>query len=491
VLALACSCSRQQSGSLERFAFLPFENLTGDSSLEWIRTASPQIAAQELAGLKDIVAFPATDLRDAQVKNATRFIHGYVDRRAPGGSIHLEIAVEDSADRRMTRTSAFDGDVLAVTNGLAKSINSEAKPFSTSNAAALEAWGTGDLDRAISLDPDFGGAWLAKIQKLTVARDLAGARATANDALRRSTLKTPLDRAQIEVAFAALRNDPDARAKALAGLTALLPNDTQLLRTLADSELIARRFADAARLYEQLSKLPSPSPDIFNQLGYACALTGDLTRARKAFEEYSRQPGQEANSFDSLGEALFLNGQFAEAEKKFLEAHEKSAAMLAGGDLLKAAYARWLQGDLKGADEIHSRYLEFRKQGKDALVPWHEAVWLFATGRSEAALERLQSVPKGTNAQLDTIITRQLTVWRTSPLPVAAGIDAIRKLYESTQPLADGLVRTLYAEELLKAGNREEAAKLVQRWPLTDNAGDALVQSYVFPRFLAVRSKLQ
>lgn len=490
ILALACSCSRQSS-SLERFAFLPFDNQTGDPALEWVRTAGPQIAAQQLSGLKDIVAFPAADLRDAQLRNATRFVHGVIDRRAQSGRrVHLEIAIEDPADRRMRRTSSFDGDVLAVTAELAKYIHSGAKPFSTASPAALEAWGSGDLDRAISLDPDFGAAWLAKIQKLTVARDGPGAMAAVDAALRRNTLRTPLDRVQIELASATLRNDPKARTQALATLTGLLPNDTQLIRTLADAEVAARRFSEAARLYEQLSRLPSPAPDIFNQLGYAYAFAGDVARARKAFEDYSRQPGQEANSIDSLGEALFMNGQFAEAEKKFLEAHDRSPEMLSGGDVSKAAYARWLGGDLKGADELYARYVEFRKMANDPLIAWRAATWLYATGRKDRAIERLQ-VNRSSNPQLTAITDKQLAVWRASNIQMPKDLGTLKQLYEATPPFEDGLIRIFYAEALLEAGNREEARKLTERWPLPEPKVDVALQSLLYPRFLELRRKVQ
>ena len=120
-----------------------------------------------------------------------------------------------------------------------------------------------------------------------------------------------------------------------------------------------------------------------------------MESAQKSFERYGRDPAHKANALDSQGEASFLNGRFAEAEKYFLEAHAKSSAMLGGGDLLKAAYARWLQGDLAGADQLFSRYLTFRNQQKDPLTVWRQAVWEYSTGRQAAAIARLSNVSPG------------------------------------------------------------------------------------------------
>ena len=135
-----------------------------------------------------------------------------------------------------------------------------------------------------------------------------------------------------------------------------MPHDAALLRQLATQEMNARRFSEAARYYQAVLQEAPDDIEIWNLLGYAQAFAGDLDSARKSFERYGRDPAHAANALDSQGEASFLNGKFAEAEKYFLEAHAKSSALLGGGDLLKAAYARWLQGDLPGADKVFFQY---------------------------------------------------------------------------------------------------------------------------------------
>jgi hypothetical protein len=79
---------------------------------------------------------------------------------------------------------------------------------------------------------------------------------------------------------------------------------------------------------------------------------GNLDEAKSTFEQYGKRSGQAINALDSLGEAMFLNGRFGDAEKTFLDAYRKDPSFLEGVDLWKAAHARWLAGDLSGADQL-------------------------------------------------------------------------------------------------------------------------------------------
>ena len=83
----------------------------------------------------------------------------------------------------------------------------------------------------------------------------------------------------------------------------------------------------------------------------------DVAGARAAFEKYQSLVGAaDVNPIDSMGEIYFNNGDFASAEKSFLEAQQKNPAAFAGGrELLKAAEARLMTGDLSGADGLFER----------------------------------------------------------------------------------------------------------------------------------------
>src|SRR5262249_9790471 len=149
-------------------------------------------------------------------------------------------------------------------------------------------------------------------------------------------------------------------------------------------------FAESAALFRAVLRIEPENGNVMNLLGYAEAYAGNLEAARKAIEDYGRNEAQKTNALDSLGEVHFLHGRFTDAEKYFLQANESNRAFLGGTELLKAAYAHWLAGDLKGADAIAGRYFDVRKN--DRLVAWREASWLYSTGRREQAIAKLKTL---------------------------------------------------------------------------------------------------
>ncbi len=116
---------------------------------------------------------------------------------------------------------------------------------------------------------------------------------------------------------------------------------------------------------------------------------------------------------------------------------------------------------------------------RDGGVEWEHAVWEYSTGRKDQALARLAKSPAPQSAV-------QARVWQ-GELKLPTDLGQLKKAYESTTPTADGLYRTLYAEALAAQGHREEAKKLASRWPLPDSGGEPMLQSLVFPKYVALR----
>ena len=433
----------------------------------------------EIAGAPKISPLLVGTVSDAYRAGATSFLHVYFTKRA--GSLRFEMETEDASRHKMVAVAAVDGSLLPALNAVAKKLAPAARPFSSSNADAVAAWGRGEYERAIGIDPDFGAAWLSWIEMLAARGDTAGAIDVAGRALARGTLRSEIDRARIEEASAALRKDTEAQEKALAALERLLPADTSLIETLARIEFGARRFSAAAEQYRKLLAVDPANASAMNSLAYAEAYAGNFDAARKAIDEYGRQPGQKPNSLDSMGEIYFLQGRFKDAEKYFLEAQQADASLLSGADLLKAAYAHWLSGDLPGADLIAARYIEFRRNLRDPLLPWREATWQYATGRSAEAMAKLGRLAPNQKE----LAGRQTAVWR-GEASLPTDLTALKEMYDRTAPSADGLVRTFYAAALLAAGRKDEARRMLALWPLPES-GDALFQSLMYPKFLALR----
>jgi Flp pilus assembly protein TadD len=481
---LLAACGPGETASpAARAAFLTVENLTGDPSLDWMSRALPAIAVAQLAGGARVAAFTAHTVPEAHAGVASQLVHGTLDRRA--GKLRAEFFVEDARSHRMVRTAAFEGlGVLETADRLAKWFDPSAGPFSSTNPEAVEAWGRQDFARAVELDPDFGAAWFGWAQAERERGQPGAALEIAARALARPGLRSPLDQANLRVLEATLRGDSAARDGALADLLRLTPHDAQLARSLAESAFNARRFRQAAEFFQAAIRANPSDRLAYNLLGYALAFQGDLDGARRAFEEYAKEPGERANALDSEGEALFLHGRFAEAERYFLDAHEADPARHQGDDLRKAAYARWLAGDLAAADRLFERYLQFMSAARDQAIEWRRAAWLYSTGRQSHAMDLLA----GVRGPAEATAKAQLEIWR-NPERVPSDVEELARIYEQTPPGQDGLMQVLYARALLRSGRREEAARLLSLYPLP-GTGDPLLQSLVFPLYLELRAEL-
>jgi tetratricopeptide (TPR) repeat protein len=488
-LGFTASCSRRPAPELTREVFLTFDNLTGDASLDWMAQAAPKLLESDLTGLPKTISLTAAAVRDAYLERATRLVHGYFEMRS--GKLHFEIEVEDAAGHRMIQTAAEDGEFSDALNRAAKILDPAARTFPAS-PAGVTAWGQGQYERAVMLDPDFALAWLGWIEQIAASPDPARAnqaREVAERALARPGLRSPIDRARLELAAAGLRQDDAARLAASRELVALIPADPALIGILAELEMNLRHFPDAVRHYQDFALADPGNLSAKNMLGYAQAFAGDLDGARKSFEQYGRQPGQAVNSLDSLGEALFVNGKFDQAERAFLAADQKAAdqkdpAFLQGEELWKAAHARWLAGDLPGADQLMERYWQDRAKVHDNLLVWRRANWLYETGHREQAVELLMHAPP----EAEQAAQRQLQVWNNLQ-SIPSDLAALEKDYQHSNPVSDGLVRTLYAEALVRAGRKADARSLVQRWPLPEQ--NALLQALMYPKFIELRRGLQ
>jgi tetratricopeptide (TPR) repeat protein len=468
---------------VDRLALLPFENLTGDASLDWIASAAPSIVFAEITGAANILPLRVETVRDAYRNRATRFVHGYFTRR--GAGLHFQMEIEDPARHKMVAAETADGTLLFAMNDVARKLAPGAQPFSTTNPDAVAAWGHGEFERAVTIDPDFGSAWGYWVEQLAGSGKPAEADAVAARALARPSLRSPFDRAHLQLISATIEKNVAGRNAALASLVGMSPNDISLLTALAENETLARHFSAAAGLYRRILEIDPASAVAMNSLGYAEANAGHLDAATKALQQYGKSLDQSTNSLDSLGEVYFLNGRFAEAERYFQQAYRRDPRFLAGSTLMKAAYAHWLGGDMAGADAIFQRYRDDRMNQKDASAVWREATWLYATGRRERGIAKLMEA----SADQPQLVQRQLAVWR-GEIQAPKDLPTLKKLYDAAVPPNDGEFRTFYAAALAAAGQKGEASTLLERWPLPESGGDPLFQSLVYPQFMELRRQL-
>ncbi|MEO7145561.1 MAG: tetratricopeptide repeat protein [Bryobacteraceae bacterium] len=511
---------------MERLALPPFENLTADPSLDWISAAAPAILAVEITGALKTVPVRVTAARDAFAARATEICYGRFSRF--GTELRVDVVVQDLARTKTVATLAAEGPladgILPLASAIARRLDRRAHALGTSSQDAVEQWGralqaTNPAERiaafqkSVADDPNFGAAYVGWTQALLTAGDRAAAEAALTKAHARGTLLDDISRAQLELIAANLHGDMNGRREALVELSRLTQHDADAVRALAQEELQARHFAVAADLLRKAVTLDPGDAVLLNSFGYAQAYARDLPGAMKTFSEYGREAGQQANAFDSLGEANFYAGHFGDAERYFLKAHTANAALLGGGDLLKAAGARLMTGDIAAADGLFHQYEDFRRRFHDPNLGIESARWEYLTGRRDQAIKDLALLSgSGPGVQ------RQLCVWYlqsgdvsraaachdpaapATKLQAAAALllnkrfaDAVplfQQLYQQTNPAVDGQIRTLYAWALIETGRVKDAQEqdLVELYPIPGFSGDPMFASLMFPRFLHLRS---
>jgi Flp pilus assembly protein TadD/TolB-like protein len=440
-IVLACGalggCQQKIAGPAPLYAVVRFENLSGDASLEWLGRGASELLSSTLSGAMDgpVIAQSAivrlsptlgprpggapglsSERTAAQLAGATRVISGYVERTSAG--LRLTSTQEDLGSGKVINTyTVADSSPLNALNGLARTYSAKAKPFQTSSEDALRLYSTAregtpenavtDLEQAVQADPHFGQAWEALIQ-LTLSRgDKQGAETLIAKA--REQKLDPLAVATLDLDSAVLRGDQNGRLAALRQVSSLSAGDTVLRRSLAESESTAGQFPEAASDWRKLRDILPSDPDAWNQLGYTLAWSGDYAGAVSTMEGYARLRPNDPNPLDSLGDVHYLYRKYKEAAAAYQQAYSRSPGFQNGGDLYKAAWAKFMAGDKSGAD---TTFAQFRKvQEKNETFPVMSADWLYRTGRQKEAIAELRATVNTATPAIKPVILNQLALW--------------------------------------------------------------------------------
>jgi tetratricopeptide (TPR) repeat protein len=492
VAFLICiDCSRAPRESLERLAILPIENLTSDTNLDWVSRAAAAILAYDLTGPQRIHPVRVESISDARLNTLGSILQGYFARERGVLTFHETLGTRSLV--------VSDGDnVVGSMNALAKELTKDARSF-TCNAAALRPYGEalqakpGAFEAAAQADPSCVPIYLPWAETLLAHNDREGAARVCDTALALPNVDA-IDRAQFEFLAATAKGDTASRLQALQKLALLLPSDAELWRNTAVLQLQARDFQAAVKSFEAAVKADPGDAQNWNVLGYARAYAHDLNGAKAALDQYQKLlPSHDANGLDSLGEVSFYLGDFSAAESYFLQAHKRDPSALGGRELLKAAQARMMTGNLAEADRILA--------GQSNLSPLERAQWEFITGRRKQAVARLEALSSNPRAALQLALwngtipanandafTRAVSLCMSGRFAEATPI--LEQLYRAANPAADGQIRTLLAWSYAHTGRSADAAKLLDLYPIPLSIGDPMLSFLVFPRFVQLRGEL-
>ena len=533
---------------------LPFENLTQDSKLDWLGTASAAALVSDLAGLPRLYAFRADSVRSAYAGRASQVLETSFEV-VGRDQLQIHASLEDLQRRKIARQFTVSGPLregmIPLVNQLAKLTDGSARIFSTRDPAAFSSYGQAFssidagaqarlLQTASVQDPAFTASYVDLSQALLLTGDRAHAAQAAASGAQHAT--HAIDKLQLQLMTALANGDLGQRETALARLSKATPADPDVFRNLAQAHLTERKYAEAVQDLQAAARADPTDPGTFNSLGYAQAYAGDGTGARQSLTTYRNLAEHgDVNPLDSLGEVCFYLGDFSAAERNFLEAHHGNPGLRGGFELVKAAQARLMTGDRKGADGIFMRYLEFRKADNRNLNEFQHAQWEWLTGRRKQALNRVQTLLPSTQGDVAALLNNQLAIWNlqigdrpastgyaqeaaakavtpglqtlaalcrllAAPAPQHTGNDLVdgyallfagrftdaipplERLYRQTSPDADAQVRTLLAWAYSKSGRTRDAASLTSLYPIPLNGGEDIFPSLLFPRFLQIRS---
>jgi Flp pilus assembly protein TadD len=433
--AVLTGCARQKPDLNERLAVIPFENLSSDLSLDWMRRAVALVVVNDLRGSPNLFAQAAESINAAYEMQASRVLQGYFYRR--NGRLEIHAAIEDLKKTKTIENVDVAGflaqGALPLANELARKVSDGARPFETAHEATLEAYGkalaAGDrqemlqgLQAAAESDSKFAQGYLDWSRILLASGDRAGALQAIDAGLKGQP--DAIGRAQLTYTAASIRGDQAARKSALESLTHLTPADARIFRELAQLQVASREFSAAIRNFEAAGRLVPDEAQNWNELGYARAYAGDLEGAKQALNQYQPLlPQQNVNGLDSLGEVSFYLGDFAGAERSFLDADRKNRAEFGGGELVKAAQARLMAGDLGNADALFRKYTQLFQGNQRGRAAFLLTQWEFMTGRRKAAMAGIEKIASSLDPDSRSQAWSQLSIWKMQTGDEKAALD--------------------------------------------------------------------
>jgi Tfp pilus assembly protein PilF len=413
---------------------LPFENLTGDASLDWAERLIPFSLARQMEGLPGLRVLQAATPSQASAGSATHEIGGYFELRR--GTLELRYLVHDArshhllAEGVLAVNSPWDRRLDTLAQHLLAALQLKARPrrpaFHSEAVArqlseALAAPDAARFEAAATSDPACGPCWLGWAEFVSRSGPDAAFRTVIDGAHRRAAIIDPISLARLDLLDSTLRHDAPARLDALRRLSSALPSDPAMLTDYAEALVGARQFAKSVDAYQRALALNDSGPTLWNAYAYALAYAGRFAEAAKAARHYAELDKTGPNPFDTLGEIALLGGRFGDAAQSFTASFEKQPNFNSGLAMEKAALARMLNGNRVEAGQSLDRYLTDRAAKQDPWTLLARARWQYIFGQTAAAhdlLDRLAATPADPIA------------------PIAAAQRALRAVAENDLPTA-------------------------------------------------------
>ena len=356
-------------GANKALAVVQIENLTQDSSLDWLGNGAAELLTTDLAQAKALEVISTERVREivkrhaaangtlaegeaqqvARDAHAEFFASGALLKVGP--KLRLDLRVQETSTGKLVYADKFEGDnpqaVFAMVDKATAGILGEVAPSAaqpsaaaslTSNLDALHAYEEGvayrdrvmpdkardSFDRAIQLDPQFAMAYYW----LSISYDLLSDQPAARKAIAQAVrLADRLPRQQ-QLLIQARRLIYDGRdqeaEQTLRTAISEFPRETEARVALGVYlSLRPQRSAEGIPVFLDALRLDEHQPTVYNVLAYAYTHQGNLNQALAAVDRYaSLLPPNDPNPMDTRGDVYALTGHYDDAIVQYRKTEE-------------------------------------------------------------------------------------------------------------------------------------------------------------------------
>jgi tetratricopeptide (TPR) repeat protein len=170
------------------------------------------------------------------------------------------------------------------------------------------------FDKALSLDPEFASAEMARANNSPTAKEFF-------DHLKKAVSLT--DKASDGEKLLILANEAGANADTvkqkdyLDKLVTAYPNDERAQFNLANYYFAQQELDPAVEHYRKATEIAPTYSPAYNVLGYAYRQQGDYSSAERAFKKYIDLIPDDPNPYDSYAELLLKMGRFEQSQAQY------------------------------------------------------------------------------------------------------------------------------------------------------------------------------
>ncbi len=417
-------------------AVISFENQTGESSLDYLQKAIPNLLITSLEQSRNIQVMTWERMHDllkqmgkAEVEVVDRDLGFELCRKdgvdaivlgsfiMAGDMFATDVKVLDITTKNILKSTSSKGEGVAsilrnqideLSREISKGIGISAKKtergsqsiadVTTESMEAYQCFLKGKeayekfyfedakryLEKALELDPRFSAAYLFLGHTYFQQGDRDSGIEAYTQAKAYSDHATEKERLFIEAEYANwIEGDSEKRFRLLQELAEKYPKEKQVHYDLGFRYQSREMFQDAIEAFQKALELDPNWGHLINNLAYAYSDMGDYDKAIAYFQRYADVSPGDANPIDSMAEQYFRMGRLDEAIAKYEEALEIKPDFDSG---LRLAMVYALKEDYTRAFEQLDLYIAWAASpGRKAEGHLWKGIFSFILGKREDA----------------------------------------------------------------------------------------------------------